>query len=157
MAEAIYATAADVKPLIGNLSAQRDNTTIDNAIASATSEVNLGIGRTTTNLDDTTTSPVILNTVKKITRYLAAVELLTGVQSQETTRQQLQKDAQALLDKLVSEEQTEDIGAAFVEMSDPVTYPANDSGIIYSEEYVGLKKGPRTPFYNQYYHDFVPI
>jgi hypothetical protein len=64
MAQAIYATAADVKPLIGNLSAQRDTATIDNAIASATSEVNLGIGRTDTNLDDTTTSPVILNTVK---------------------------------------------------------------------------------------------
>jgi hypothetical protein len=62
-----------------------------------------------------------------------------------------------LLDKLVSEEQTEDIGAAFVESSDPVTWPSNESGVIYSNQYTGLRKGPRIPLYNQYNHDFVPI
>lgn len=155
MVEAIYATAADVKPLIGNLSAQRDTATIDNAIAGATSEVNLAIGRETSL--DTTASPTLLKALGKVTRYLAAVELLTGVTSQETTRAQLQKDALALLDNIKAEEQSIDISAAFVESSIPATYPANDSGVIYSSNYTNLRKGPRISIYNQYWHDFVPL
>lgn len=152
-----YATADDVKALIGNLSAQRSTLSIDNAIEGASEEVNLSLGREAdSNLD---ASSNVFGICKKITRYLAAAELLGGVQSQETTMQFYMDTAQKLLAKLVQDEQEEDIGASFVESSAYTTWPGDPiNGEIYSSTYQNLRKGPRIPFQNQYTTDFyTPI
>lgn len=149
-----YATADDVKSLIGNLSGQRTTPAIDNAIEGATEEVNMTLGRTANDNLDVTSS--LFGLCKKATRYLAASELLGGVQSQETTMQSYQDTAEKLLAKIEQDAQGEDIAPQFVESSQDVTWPANPSGIIYSINYDNLRKGPKTNF-NQYLHDFIPL
>ena len=149
-----YAVADDVKPLIGNLAGQRTTLAIDNAISGATEEVNITLGRDgNDNLD---VSSPLFGLCQKATRYLAASELLGGVQSQETTMTFYQDTAEKLLQKITQDAQGEDIAPQFVESSQTVTWPANPSGIIYSNNYIGLRKGPRTNF-NQYLHDFIPL
>lgn len=152
-----YATVDDVKPLIGNLANQRTTLAIDNAIEGASQEVNLSLGREAdVNLDSTSN---VFGICKKITRYLAAAELLGGIQSQETTMQSYMDTAQKLLNKLVQDEQEEDIGASYVESSAYTTWPGDPiNGEIYSSTYQNLRKGPRVIFQNQYTSDFyTPI
>ena len=150
----VYAIADDVKNLIGNLSGQRTTLAIDNAIAGASEEVNITLGRDgNDNLD---VSSQLFSLCQKATRYLAASELLGGVQSQETTMQFYQDTAEKLLAKIIQDAQEADISPNFVESSEAVTWPANPSGVIYSNNFVGLRKAPRTT-YNVYLHDFIPL
>lgn len=150
----VYAVADDITPLIGNLASQRTPLAISNAITGASQEVNITLGRDgDSNLDVTST---IFGLAQKAVRYLAAAELLGGIQSQETTMQFYEDTAEKLLAKIVEDAQGEDISPQFVESSTPVTWPTDPAGLIYSINYVGLRKGPRTNF-NVYLHDFIPL
>lgn len=128
MAAATYATKDEVLPLLGNLRDQFDDAFISEAISSSTSDVNLALGLSA-NIDE---DDSILPTIKRITRFLTAAELLTGVANQEDTVEQLTKRADRLIDKIIANEQTEAIGSQSTESSEAYTWPMNQNGEIYS-------------------------
>jgi hypothetical protein len=144
MAAATYADSTDIQPLIGNLAAQRSTTAVNNAIAGASTYVNLYLGRTS-NVDDT---DPLLPLLKTVTRYLAAAELLTGVQSQEATKQSLLDQANNILQNISKLEQSDEIQSTIVDSSEAYTWPANPSGEVYSNNYKNMRRYSNYSYYD---------
>lgn len=136
MAPAIYATIDDVRPLLGNLRTQLSNEQIQLAIDSASAEVNLKTARPINQNADTTDPQ--LNILKRATRYLAAEEVLGGIEDMRDDRRDYNNRARQLLEELI----TLDISGEddIVTSSEYVTFPANETnGLIYSSKFKGLR------------------
>lgn len=136
MAPAIYATTADVRPLLGNLRTQLTDAQIQLAIDSASAEVNLKTARIPNQNADTTDPD--LQILKRATRYLAAEEVLGGIEDMRDDRRDYNNRARQLLEELVTLDITgeDDI----VTSSEYVTFPAKeDLGLIYSSKLKNLQ------------------
>lgn len=135
-----YATKEDLQPLIGNLANQRSDLAYDNAIAGASGEVNVILGRASNDNVDSTHPQYEL--IRNIVRKFAAAELIGNVTGQLEVRQSFLAEAKTLIDIL----QKFDLGAVgndFVSSSQYVTWPANPAGVIYSTNYKNLRKSPK--------------
>lgn len=135
MAQAVYATIADIRPFLGNLRNQLTDAQIQLAINSASAEVNLKTARAT-NVNADELDPD-LDLLKKATRLLAASEVLSGIEDMRDDRRDNEFKARQILEELVALDITGEDD--LVTSSEYVTFPANETnGIIYSSKMKGL-------------------
>jgi hypothetical protein len=135
---AVYATPADVRPLLGNIEAGITDDQLNLAIASATDEINARTNRQPPN--DWQTTDANFDLVKKIARYLTAIESSLGVADYEETREAMRKELARMFEVLL--EFGTDTETDFVESSEGVTYAGNPVGLIWSARYKNLRKNP---------------
>lgn len=141
MAAAIYATRADVDPMIGNLATQRSDAAVNNAIAGASAYVNMWLGRAANvNVDD---AEPLLEVIRSVTRLLAAAELIGNVQNQLEVRQSYLTEARSKLESMQKFETGGEASTDYVKSSSSATWPANPAGVIYSTRYKNLRKTPK--------------
>jgi hypothetical protein len=133
-----YTTPADVRPLLGNIEAGITDAQLTLAIASATDEINARTNKRPPN--DWQTSDADFDLIKKIARYLAAIEATLGVADYEETRESMRKEVARMFETVTSF----DVGAEtdFVESSASTTYASNPVGVIWSTRYKNLRKEP---------------
>ena len=135
---AIYATVADIRPLLGNVEAGITDAQIQLAIDSATDEINSRTNRHPP--DDWQTTDTNFDMIKKITRYLAAIEASIGIADYESSRESMRKELARMFDTLT--EFDTDTATDFVESSEGTTYASNPLGVIWSTRYKNLRKNP---------------
>ena len=133
-----YSTEAEVRSLLGNLKNQVDATVITTAIDAADSQINRMTFKTWTVGD------ADYNAVKKASRYLAAAECLVNINGTEQTQQRLWDEAMLIIQGITKFD-TSNVTGDFVSSSQPVTYPSNPQGTIWtSSRFPMLRKPTRT-------------
>jgi hypothetical protein len=129
-----YSTEAEVRALLGNLRSQIDTTTITNAIDSADSQINRMTFKTWT------VGETDYNTVRKISRFLAAAESMININGTEPTQQRLWDEA-LLMIQAITKFDTSNLTGDYVSSSQAVTYPSNPMGTIWtSSKFPMLRK-----------------
>ena len=132
-----YAIPSEVRPLLGNIGAQRTDAQIQLAIDSAYDEINRKTNRAPPN--DWKDTEADFSIIKKITRYKAALEMSIGIKDFED-RDAMQKE----IDEMFSIIEEHDPGGAssndIVISSEDETYALNPAGLIWSTRYPNLKK-----------------
>lgn len=147
---AIYATPAEVRPLLGNLGNQRTDAQIQLSIDSATDEINRKTNRIPPN--DWQTTDADFDVIKKLARYHAALEMSIGIKDFED-RDMINKEIRRLYEMLI--EFSTDPDTDFTESSAPETWSMSSTGIIWSVRYPKLKKMSTTD--NSMYSDIHDI
>lgn len=124
----LYASEAEVRPLLGNLKNQIDTAVIVLASDGAESEINMFTNRL--NSPWVPTDPE-WNTIKKAGRLITAAECLYNVAGAERERTDMLAEAMTLLQGIMKFD-TSAAAGDYVSVSEPVTYPSNPNGIIYA-------------------------
>lgn len=133
-----YATVADIRPLLGNVEAGISDAQIQLAIDSATDEVNARTNRQPPS--DWQTADANFDLIKKVTRYLSAIEASIGIADYESSRESMRKELARMWETLT--EFDTDAVTDFVESSESTTYASNPAGVIWSTRYKNLRKTP---------------
>jgi len=134
---AVYATPEEVRPLVGNISEGIDDAQIQLAIDSATDEVNSKTNRQPPN-DWQTTDPNY-DYVKKITRYLAAIEISIPISDFAESREAMRREIARMFETITTFDV--DTSTDYSETSDSMTWPMNsENGIIWSSRFPNLRK-----------------
>lgn len=132
-----YAIPSEVRPLLGNIGAQRTDPQIELAIDSAYDEINRKTNRTPPN-DWKDTEPEF-SIIKKLTRYKAALEMSIGIKDFED-RDAMQKEIDEMF-KIIEEHDPGGVSSNdMVISSEDETYALNPAGLIWSTRYPNLKK-----------------
>lgn len=133
-----YATPAEVRPLLGNLGAQRTDAQIQLAVDSAYDEINRKTNRIPPN--DWKDTEADFSIIKKIARYKAALEMSIGIKDFED-REAMQKEVDEMFMIIEQNDPGGTLSNDMVISSDDETYALNPSGIIWSTRYKNLRKG----------------
>ena len=133
-----YATADEVRPLLGNLGQQRTNAQIELAIAAAYDEINRKTSRIPPN-DWKDTEPDF-DIIKKICRFKAAYEMSIGIKDFESDRKALQEEINEMFMIIEQHDTGGALSNDLVISSEDETYALNPSGLIWSTRYKNLKK-----------------
>ena len=120
-----YSTEDEVRALLGNLRNQVSQTAILTAIDSADAQINRMTFKTWTVGDSD------YNAVKKASRYFAAAEAMININGTEPTQQRLWDEALLIIQNITKFD-TSNVTGDFVGMSQPVTYPMNQQGTIWT-------------------------
>jgi hypothetical protein len=131
-----YATPDEVRPLLGNLGAQKANEPIELAIDAAFDEINTKTNRIPPNeWKDTDHN---FGIIKKLTRYIAAKEVAIGIKDFDTKPFDL--EIEHLFNDLLTYDTTSDATQDIVGSSEDVTFALNEGGLIWSTRYPNLRK-----------------
>jgi hypothetical protein len=136
----LYATPAEVRPLLGNIGGQRTDPQIQLAIDAATDEINRKTNRLPPN--DWQTSEAAYDLVKKLARYIAAVEMSIGIKDFENDRKTLQEEIIRMFELLVEYDVDAAATTDFVEGGSYESWPLSETGKIWSVRYRNLRKMP---------------
>jgi hypothetical protein len=131
-----YAIPDEVRPLLGNLGAQRTNEQIELAIDAAYDEINTKTNRIPPNeWKDTDHN---FGVIKKLTRYIAAREMAIGIKDFDT--KPLDMEIEMMFKDLLQFDTTSNATQDIVGSSEGATYALNERGVIWSVRYPNLRK-----------------
>ena len=130
-----YATPADVRPLLGNLASQRTDPQIQSAIDSAEKEINRVTNHAPPNTPWTSADPD-WEIVKKLARHIAAKEMAIGIKDFDVST--IETEIERLYGLILKHGSSDDL----IVISEPATYAASRTGLIWSLWYPNLRKDP---------------
>lgn len=129
-----YATESEVRALLGNLRNQVDAITITTAIDGASSQID----RMT--FKSWVVGEADYPTIQKCCRYLAAAECMININGTEPTQQRLWDEAMLMIQNITKFD-TSNLTGDYASSSQPVTYPMNPQGTIWtSSRFPKLRK-----------------
>lgn len=137
----VYATVDEVRMLLGNLGAQRATNDINRAIEAATDTINRRTNRIPPYNWRSTEEEFDL--IKKLARYIAALEMSIGIAGFEESRTEMQKEINEIFTIIEEHDPGGITSNDMVITSESATYPSNtEEGIIWSTRYkdLGVKK-----------------